>query len=72
MHECVGKIEVLAERMQPEQWLEVDGGIAPNTAGDIVAAGANVLVAGSAIFRSAGVPGYRQNIDAIRSAAKQV
>ncbi|MAH83528.1 MAG: ribulose-phosphate 3-epimerase [Rhodospirillaceae bacterium TMED8] len=31
--------------------LEVDGGVNSETAGDIVAAGANVLVAGSAIFK---------------------
>jgi ribulose-phosphate 3-epimerase len=30
--------------------LEVDGGIHPGTAGEIVAAGATILVAGSAIF----------------------
>lgn len=30
--------------------LEVDGGVSPNNAAEIVAAGANVLVAGSAIF----------------------
>ncbi len=30
--------------------LEVDGGVAPATAGAVVAAGARVLVAGSAIF----------------------
>jgi len=32
--------------------LSVDGGISPQTAADAVAAGANILVAGSAIFRS--------------------
>ena len=32
--------------------LEVDGGINPSTAGNVVRAGARVLVAGSAIFRS--------------------
>ncbi len=30
--------------------LEVDGGVAPGTAGQVVAAGADVLVAGSAVF----------------------
>jgi ribulose-phosphate 3-epimerase len=34
--------------------IEVDGGIAPETASTVVAAGANVLVAGSAIFGVAG------------------
>lgn len=32
--------------------IEVDGGISPSTAGEITAAGANILVAGSAVFGS--------------------
>ena len=48
--------------------IEVDGGIAPQTAPLVVEAGANALVAGSAVF--AGGPGaYRSNIAAIRDAA---
>ena len=47
--------------------IEVDGGITPETAGQVVAAGANVLVAGSAIFKG-GSQGYRSNIAAIRHA----
>ena len=31
-------------------WLEVDGGIKPNNVAEVVNAGANVIVAGSAIF----------------------
>ena len=49
--------------------IEVDGGITLETAGDVVAAGATALVAGSAIFRGDGEDGYRANIDAIRAAA---
>jgi ribulose-phosphate 3-epimerase len=47
--------------------LEVDGGITPETAGDIVAAGANVLVAGDAVFNDRAP--VEQNIDALRQAA---
>jgi ribulose-phosphate 3-epimerase len=50
MKECLPKIEVLAKRLRPEQWLEVDGGVNAETAPLAVAAGANTLVAGSAIF----------------------
>ena len=46
--------------------LEVDGGIAPDTAGACAEAGANVLVAGSAVF---GNGRYGDNIAAIRAAA---
>ena len=43
--------------------LEVDGGITPETAPEVLAAGANVLVAGSAVF---GTKDYAQNIRALR------
>jgi ribulose-phosphate 3-epimerase len=47
--------------------IEVDGGITPETAAAVTAAGANVLVAGSAIFKG-GAQTYRNNIAAIRHA----
>ena len=43
--------------------IEVDGGVQPSNAKALVAAGANVLVAGSAIFHA---PDYRQAIAALR------
>jgi ribulose-phosphate 3-epimerase len=46
--------------------LEVDGGITPETTPAVVAAGANVLVAGSAVFT---VGNYAANIAALRAAA---
>lgn len=49
--------------------IEVDGGIDPETAPHAVRAGANVLVAGSAIFKGGTPEAYRENIAAIRSAA---
>ena len=49
--------------------IEIDGGVDPTTAPLVAGAGANVLVAGSAVFKGDGVEGYRANIDAIRSAA---
>jgi len=49
--------------------LQVDGGVTPDTTKDVVEAGADVLVAGSAVFRGGGVAAYRANIDALRAAA---
>lgn len=49
--------------------IEIDGGVDPNTAPLVAAAGANVLVAGSAVFKGGNVESYRQNISAIRTAA---
>jgi ribulose-phosphate 3-epimerase len=49
--------------------IEVDGGITPETAPLVTAAGANVLVAGSAVFKGGKGDDYRNNIAAIRHAA---
>ncbi len=50
--------------------IEIDGGVSPDTAGELVAAGANVLVAGSAVFKGDGEEAYAKNIAAIRKAAQ--
>jgi ribulose-phosphate 3-epimerase len=48
--------------------IEIDGGVNPENAGLVTQAGANALVAGSAVFKG-GVNAYRDNISAIRHAA---
>lgn len=45
--------------------LQVDGGITPMTAPEVIAAGANVLVAGTAVFKD-GPEKYAENIKALR------
>ena len=50
--------------------IEVDGGITPETAPLVVAAGATAFVAGSAVFGGGSVESYRQNIQAIRDSVK--
>jgi ribulose-phosphate 3-epimerase len=49
--------------------IEVDGGVTAETAPLVAAAGANVLVAGSAVFKGGTRETYAANIAAIRSAA---
>jgi len=49
--------------------IEIDGGITPVVAPDVVRAGANALVAGSAVFKDRTPDSYRSNIAAIRQAA---
>jgi ribulose-phosphate 3-epimerase len=49
--------------------IDVDGGITPETAPRVIAAGANVLVAGTAVFRGGKPEAYRNNIAALRNAA---
>jgi ribulose-phosphate 3-epimerase len=50
--------------------IEVDGGVTPETAPLVVKAGANVLVAGSAVFKGGSQASYAANIAAIRKAAE--
>jgi ribulose-phosphate 3-epimerase len=52
--------------------IEVDGGVTPETAPEVVKAGANVLVAGSAVFKGGSEQSYAANIAAIRNATKSV
>lgn len=51
--ETVRRVRTLLDRYNPACDLEVDGGVTPENAGRVKAAGANVLVAGSAIFGQA-------------------
>ena len=55
--------------------IEIDGGVDPTTAPQLAKAGADVLVAGSAVFRGGSVQDpapYGDNIRAIRAAAEGV
>ncbi|SDW76297.1 ribulose-5-phosphate 3-epimerase [Ruegeria halocynthiae] len=53
--------------------IEIDGGVDPKTAPLVAAAGADVLVAGSAVFKGGSVSNpsvYGENIHAVRAAAE--
>jgi ribulose-phosphate 3-epimerase len=61
--------EIIGER---EIHIEIDGGVTAATAGNCAAMGADVLVAGSAVFKGGSVAKpevYGANIRAIREAA---
>ncbi|HID67318.1 MAG TPA: ribulose-phosphate 3-epimerase [Roseibacterium sp.] len=68
-----GKITQLRQMIgDREVHIEIDGGVEVKTAHGVVAAGADVLVAGSAVFRGGSVSDpapYGANIRAIRAAA---
>jgi len=54
--ETLKKIEYLREQKEKKNYsyiIEIDGGVSPKTAKDIIAAGAELLVAGSAVFCAA-------------------
>ena len=48
--EKIGRLRRMLDEIGSDAWLAVDGGVKPHNAAQIVRAGANVLVAGSAIF----------------------
>jgi len=66
--ETVREVRALIERHNPACELEVDGGINLKTAPLAAEAGANVLVAGSAVYGAADVPGA---IRALRESARK-
>ena len=65
--ESLGKIERLRNYCvkigRPGLDIEVDGGVTADNAASVRAAGANVIVAGSAVFRSANM---RATVEALR------
>jgi ribulose-phosphate 3-epimerase len=64
----VRELRRLADARHPGLEIEVDGGVKPDTAAIVAGAGANVLVAGTAVF---GQPDYGQAIAEIRAAAER-
>ncbi|MCI8481482.1 MAG: ribulose-phosphate 3-epimerase [Oscillibacter sp.] len=54
--EKVSAIRKMIDGKNPACELEVDGGVAPDTRDTCVQAGANVLVAGSAVYKAADIP----------------
>jgi ribulose-phosphate 3-epimerase len=64
--EKIKAVRTLIEKSGRAVMLEVDGGVNAETASAVVAAGADVLVAGSAVFRG-DARSYAANIAALRS-----
>ena len=54
--DTIRQVRAIIDRYNPACELEVDGGVAPRTAPLVVEAGANVLVAGSAVYGAADIP----------------
>ena len=54
--ETIRRVRALIQQYNPACELEVDGGVAPKTSPLVVEAGANVLVAGSAVYGARDIP----------------
>ena len=54
--ETIRQVRAIIDQYNPACDLEVDGGISPKTAPLVVEAGANVLVAGSAVYGADDIP----------------
>jgi ribulose-phosphate 3-epimerase len=68
---CLAKVKAvrqMLDRIGSHALLEVDGGVKAENAAQVLEAGADVLVAGSAIFSSSD---YSANIAALRTAGRQ-
>lgn len=62
----IRRLHRMLNAVNANAWLQVDGGVKPQNAAEIVRAGANVLVAGSAIF--GGSRSVAGNVTALRTA----
>ena len=68
--EMVNKISMLRQMCDErglDPWIEVDGGLKPDNAWQVLEAGANVIVAGSAVFKA---PSYNEAIKGIRNSKR--
>ncbi len=66
--EKIARAKRLIERTASRALLEVDGGINVENAADVIHAGADVLVVGSAMFHS---PNYSATMSALRTVARE-
>jgi ribulose-phosphate 3-epimerase len=64
----VRNISTMVEKAGKQIPIQLDGGVGPENTAEVTAAGASILVAGSAIF---GNPPYKDVIDSMRQAANR-
>jgi len=70
--ESTGRIRALRERLDDigsQAFLQVDGGVRSDNIREVVDAGANVVVAGSSVFRGSGTVG--ENIERLRESLRE-
>ncbi len=63
----IRKLREMCDERGLDPWIEVDGGLKPSNAYQVIEAGANAIVAGSAVFKA---PSYRDAIEGIRTSQR--
>eukprot|EP00803_Ostreobium_quekettii_P008945 evm.model.scf_153.10 EVM.evm.TU.scf_153.10 scf_153:90841-93691(-) len=63
----IKKLKEMCNEQGVNPWIEIDGGVSPANAKEVIEAGCNAIVAGSAVFKS---PSYAEAISGIKNAAK--
>lgn len=63
----IKSLRAMCDERGLDPWIEVDGGIKPNNAWQVIEAGANAIVAGSAVFKA---DSYADAIEGIRNSKK--
>ncbi|MGF1459312.1 MAG: ribulose-phosphate 3-epimerase [Leptolyngbyaceae cyanobacterium] len=63
----IQKLRQMCDERGLDPWIEVDGGLKPENAWQVIEAGANAIVAGSAVFKA---PDYAEAIEGIRNSRR--
>ena len=63
----ISKLRKMCDERGLDPWIEVDGGLKPNNTWQVLEAGANAIVAGSAVFKA---DDYAKAIDGIRNSKR--
>ncbi|GBC09659.1 hypothetical protein RclHR1_09010012 [Rhizophagus clarus] len=70
MVDCMPKVQALREKF-PDLDIEVDGGLSPDTIDSAAQAGANVIVAGTSVFKSENpkdiISVFREKVESVQS-----
>ena len=67
MVDKIARLRTMCDERGLDPWIEVDGGIKPNNAWQVIEAGANAIVAGSAVFKASD---YAEAIEGIRNSKR--
>jgi ribulose-phosphate 3-epimerase len=63
----IQKLRAMCDERGLDPWIEVDGGLKPNNAWQVLEVGANAIVAGSAVFKA---DSYAEAIEGVRKSSR--